>query len=352
MKKFEDYSYEELLELKKKLKGSTIAIEAASFLGGIYIAPELAVFLLSFLPYLFLKDNLETKIVQKDHDIVAIKEIYEEYIKSLINLASDMNVKNPLDIYFMIYFMYDYSIFSYDKLDHYEVNSYLIEKEIMGPIALNGHGVCRHISVLLQKVYSMMGYESDVCLGFFNILESQEQKEQIMKIMEALSLFKLSSGMREKIVKIISTANIRDEHMKKITSLGSIREGNHLISRANFNGATLMLDVYNGEIYTQVTRDLFLPKDCGFSKILRDERDVCFMPYIKQNNHICDEFGIQKISENYDYSESLFDKEIKLARRNYGCIEAVDTYKNFHKTHLNELYELESHLQKVLRKKY
>ena len=29
-----------------------------------------------------------------------------------------------------------------------------------------------------------------------------------------------------------------------------------------------------------------------------------------------------------------------------------DLYKDFHKTHLNELYELESHLQKVLRKKY
>ena len=54
--------------------------------------------------------------------------------------------------------------------------------------------------------------------------------------------------------------------------------------------------------------------------------------------------------------ETKISKEIKvnkkLARRNYGCIEAVDTYKNFHKTHLNELYELESHLQKVLRKKY
>ncbi len=27
-----------------------------------------------------------------------------------------------------------------------------------------------------------MGYESDVCLGFFNILESKEQKEQIIKL--------------------------------------------------------------------------------------------------------------------------------------------------------------------------
>ena len=41
------------------------AIEGASLLGGIYIAPGLAVFLLSFVPYLFLKDDLETKIVQK-----------------------------------------------------------------------------------------------------------------------------------------------------------------------------------------------------------------------------------------------------------------------------------------------
>ena len=350
MKKINDYSYEELLELKKKLKGSTIAIEGASLLGGIYIAPELAVFLLSFLPYLFLKDDLESKIVQKDPDIVAIKEIYEEYIKSLINLASDMNVKNPLDIYFLIYFMYDYGIFSYDKLDHYEVNSYLIEKEIMGPLALNGHGVCRHISILLQKVYSMMGYESDVCLGFFNILESQEQKEKIMKVMEALSSFKLPSGMREKIVKVVSATNIRDEHMKKITSLRSIREGNHLISRANFNGATLMLDVYNGEIYTQAARDLFLPKDCGFSQILRDDRIMSFMPY--QKNLVSDELGVQKISENYDYPESLFDKDINLARRNYGCIEALDAYKQFHKAHLNELTELENHLQKALKKKY
>ena len=352
MKKIDDYSYEELLELKKKLKESTIAIEGASLLGGIYIAPELAVFLLSFLPYLFLKDNLETKIVQKDHDIVAIKEIYEEYIKSLINLTSDMNVKNPLDIYFLVYYMYDNGIFSYDKLDHYEIRSYLIEKEIMGPLALNGHGVCRHISMLLQKLYYMMGYESDVCLGFLNIMESKEQQEKITKTMEAVSSFELSNSVREKVVKCVSAANIKSEYMKKSTSLVNIREGNHLITRTNFNGSTIMFDAQNGEIYTQVTRDLFLPKDCGFSKLLRDERDVCFMPYIKQNNHICDEFGIQKISENYDYQESLFDKEIKLARRNYGCIEAVDTYKNFHKTHLNELYELESHLQKVLRKKY
>lgn len=351
MKKFKDYSYEELLELKKKLKGSTIAIEAASLSGGIYIAPELAVFLLSFWLYPFLSDSLEKKIVQKDPDIIAIKEIYEEYIKSLINLASDMNVKNPLDIYYLIYFMYDSGIFSYDKIDNYKVRSYLIQKEIMGPLALNGHGVCRHISALLQKLYSMMGYESDVCLGFFNVLESQEQKEQIIKIMETASSFKLSSSMREKVVKGVSAANIKSEYMKKISSLTSIKAGNHLITRANFNGATLMLDAYNGEIYTQATRDLFLPKNCGYSKLLKDDHIISFMPYQK-NFFISDVLGIQKIRENYDYPESLFDKEIRLARRNYGGIEALDTYKSFYKTHLNELNELESHLQNTLKKKY
>ena len=118
MKKIDDYSYEELLELKKKLKGSTIAIEGASLLGSIYIAPGLAVFLLSFLPYLFLKDDLETKIVQKDHDIVAIKEIYEEYIKSLINLASDMNVKNPLDIYLLQLDFLNQQLLNFPNLTH------------------------------------------------------------------------------------------------------------------------------------------------------------------------------------------------------------------------------------------
>ena len=38
MKKIDDYSYEELLELKKKITGSTIAIEGASLLGSIYLS--------------------------------------------------------------------------------------------------------------------------------------------------------------------------------------------------------------------------------------------------------------------------------------------------------------------------
>ncbi len=285
-----------------------------------------------------------------------LENVYNALLFHTIDTLKQLDATDILDIWVIVNLMCQNGCFSYNKNEWNDCLSNnspkILEILVKHKFFLNGHGVCRHISMLLQKIYYMMGYESDVCLGFFNILESKEQKEQIMKIMEVLSSFKLSSGMREKVVKAVSATNIRNEHMKKITSLGSIREGNHLISRANFNGATLMLDAYNGEIYTQATRDLFLPQDCGFSKLLRDERDICFMPYIKQNNHICDEFGIQKISENYDYPESLFDKEIKLARRNYGCIEAVDTYKDFHKTHLNELYELESHLQKVLRKKY
>lgn len=285
-----------------------------------------------------------------------LENVYNALLFHTIDTLKQLDATDILDIWVIVNLMCQNGCFSYNRNEWNDClsnnSSKSLEILVKHKLFLNGHGVCRHISMLLQKIYYMMGYESDVCLGFFNILESKEQKEQIMKIMEVLSSFKLSSGMREKVVKAVSATNIRNEHMKKITSLGSIREGNHLISRANFNGATLMLDAYNGEIYTQATRDLFLPQDCGFSKLLRDERDICFMPYIKQNNHICDEFGIQKISENYDYPESLFDKEIKLARRNYGCIEAVDTYKDFHKTHLNELYELESHLQKVLRKKY
>lgn len=285
-----------------------------------------------------------------------LENVYNTLLFHTIDTLKQLDATDILDIWVIVNLMCQNGCFSYNRNEWNDClsnnSSKSLEILVKHKLFLNGHGVCRHISMLLQKIYYMMGYESDVCLGFFNILESKEQKEQIMKIMEVLSSFKLSSGMREKVVKAVSATNIRNEHMKKITSLGSIREGNHLISRANFNGATLMLDAYNGEIYTQATRDLFLPQDCGFSKLLRDERDICFMPYIKQNNHICDEFGIQKISENYDYPESLFDKEIKLARRNYGCIEAVDTYKDFHKTHLNELYELESHLQKVLRKKY
>lgn len=285
-----------------------------------------------------------------------LENVYNTLLFHTIDTLKQLDATDILDIWVIVNLMCQNGCFSYNKNEWNDClsnnSSKSLEILVKHKLFLNGHGVCRHISMLLQKIYYMMGYESDVCLGFFNILESKEQKEQIMKIMEVLSSFKLSSGMREKVVKAVSATNIRNEHMKKITSLGSIREGNHLISRANFNGATLMLDAYNGEIYTQATRDLFLPQDCGFSKLLRDERDICFMPYIKQNNHICDEFGIQKISENYDYPESLFDKEIKLARRNYGCIEAVDTYKDFHKIHLNELYELESHLQKVLRKKY
>lgn len=285
-----------------------------------------------------------------------LENVYNALLFHTIDTLKQLDATDILDIWVIVNLMCQNGCFSYNRNEWNDClsnnSSKSLEILVKHKLFLTGHGVCRHISMLLQKIYYMMGYESDVCLGFFNILESKEQKEQIMKIMEVLSSFKLSSGMREKVVKAVSATNIRNEHMKKITSLGSIREGNHLISRANFNGATLMLDAYNGEIYTQATRDLFLPQDCGFSKLLRDERDICFMPYIKQNNHICDEFGIQKISENYDYPESLFDKEIKLARRNYGCIEAVDTYKDFHKTHLNELYELESHLQKVLRKKY
>lgn len=285
-----------------------------------------------------------------------LENVYNALLFHTIDTLKQLDATDILDIWVIVNLMCQNGCFSYNRNEWNDClsnnSSKSLEILVKHKLFLNGHGVCRHISMLLQKIYYMMGYESDVCLGFFNILESKEQKEQIMKIMEVLSSFKLSSGMREKVVKAVSATNIRNEHMKKITSLGSIREGNHLISRANFNGATLMLDAYNGEIYTQATRDLFLLQDCGFSKLLRDERDICFMPYIKQNNHICDEFGIQKISENYDYPESLFDKEIKLARRNYGCIEAVDTYKDFHKTHLNELYELESHLQKVLRKKY
>ena len=214
------------------------------------------------MPYLFLKDDLETKIVQKDHDIVAIKEIYEEYIKSLINLASDMNVKNPLDIYFLIYFMYDYGIFSYDKLDHYEVNSYLIEKEIMGPLALNGHGVCRHASVFLQKIYSLLGYDSSVMIGFFNSISNSKDTIKTKSHDEAKRYIEEYFSNRKN--------SIRDIEFQQDFRSIEISTGNHMVTSVNAEDKTYLFDITQHIAYTTLYPD-----------ILHIDWDYFFIPYKK-----------------------------------------------------------------------
>lgn len=172
MKKIdENTSYEELLKQKQ-----ICMVE----LGALCVATSVLTTILRnpapFIPFLGITHELTSKMKkientmsENDEDIKAIKIIYDEILENTIKEFKKFELNNPIETYQLFDSMFRYGSFSYDLNCSHPLKMSFIKSVAMEKILfLNGHGVCRHLAVFLNKIYESLGYESDIISGHLN----------------------------------------------------------------------------------------------------------------------------------------------------------------------------------------
>lgn len=325
MKDFNEMTYDELIKVRKNNNLRTGILSGSSaLLMFLTINP---LYLLSIVCFIasnnLSKSALSGEIAKKDEDIKLINTICDEIINNIVKFANTLEVKNPLDAFYFFCEMYNNGYLSYDLNNkHFIKFPYYKDFELRCALTLNGHGVCRHISIFLKEFYKKLGYESDVVYGFMKEINADDFR----RINELPTNDK---DVAKTIAKTIS--NLKDIKLNLLFS--KFRYLNHAVTRVNFDDMTLLTDASNSMMLFPKLKDVFYSSPSFKLLFILDE-----------------DAKKKEIEEKYKYNYEKLLFQILESTLKYK--REKDLFKNFHKDNLDMLEEAESLTQKVLEKKY
>lgn len=325
MKDFNEMTYDELIKVRKNNNLRTGILSGSSaLLMFLTINP---LYLLSIVCFIasnnLSKSALSGEIAKKDEDIKLINTICDEIINNIVKFANTLEVKNPLDAFYFFCEMYNNGYLSYDLNNkHFIKFPYYKDFELRCALTLNGHGVCRHISIFLKEFYKKLGYESDVVYGFMKEINADDFR----RINELPTNDK---DVAKTIAKTIS--NLKDIKLNLLFS--KFRYLNHAVTRVNFDDMTLLTDASNSMMLFPKLKDVFYSSPSFKLLFILDE-----------------DAKKKEIEEKYEYNYEKLLFQILESTLKYK--REKDLFKNFHKDNLDMLEEAESLTQKVLEKKY
>lgn len=325
MKNFNEMTYDELIKVRKNNNLRTGILSGSSaLLMFLTINP---LYLLSIVCFIasnnLSKSALSGEIAKKDEDIKLINTICDEIINNIVKFANTLEVKNPLDAFYFFCEMYNNGYLSYDLNNkHFIKFPYYKDFELRCALTLNGHGVCRHISIFLKEFYKKLGYESDVVYGFMKEINADDFR----RINELPTNDK---DVAKTIAKTIS--NLKDIKLNLLFS--KFRYLNHAVTRVNFDDMTLLTDASNSMMLFPKLKDVFYSSPSFKLLFILDE-----------------DAKKKEIEEKYEYNYEKLLFQILESTLKYK--REKDLFKNFHKDNLDMLEEAESLTQKVLEKKY
>ena len=107
-----------------------------------------------------------------------LENVYNTLLFHTIDTLKQLDATDILDIWVIVNLMCQNGCFSYNKNEWNDCLSNNSPKSleilVKHKFFLNGHGVCRHSSVFLQEIYSLLGYDSSVMIGFFNSISNSK----------------------------------------------------------------------------------------------------------------------------------------------------------------------------------
>ena len=325
MKDFNEMTYDELIKVRKNNNLRTGILSGSSAL--LMLLTINPLYLLSIVCFIasnnLSKSALSDEIAKKDEDIKLINTICDEIINNIVKFANTLEVKNPLDAFYFFCEMYNNGYLSYDLNNkHFIKFPYYKDFELRCALTLNGHGVCRHISIFLKEFYKKLGYESDVVYGFMKEINADDFR----RINELPTNDK---DVAKTIAKTIS--NLKDIKLNLLFS--KFRYLNHAVTRVNFDDMTLLTDASNSMMLFPKLKDVFYSSPSFKLLFILDE-----------------DAKKKEIEEKYEYNYEKLLFQILESTLKYK--REKDLFKNFHKDNLDMLEEAESLTQKVLEKKY
>lgn len=338
MKKIdENTSYEELLKQKTigRFELGTLCV-ATSVLTTILRNPS------PFIPFLgitYKLINKETEIekimAENDEDIKAIKIIYDEILGNTIKEFKKFELNNPIEAYQLFDAMFRYGSFSYDLNCSHPLKMSIIKSLATEEILfLNGHGVCRHLAVFLNKIYESLGYESDIVSGHLN---TTNQKCFDAFLNECSKTTLTSEEMNKKLI----TKYLRPGIFSKLNYEKSKGYFNHALPRVNFESMTILTDPSTENIFGSILDDICLT-------IL--PTNIIFVINRSTTKNFNDYYEIEPIREYTEYQLDVINSAIVEGLNK--AKEAKSTFDSFHKDNLPALEEAENLMKKILKKKY
>lgn len=338
MKKIDDYSYEELLKQKQ-----ICMIE----LGALCVATSVLTTILRnpapFIPFLGIayklvskKDKIENTMSENDEDIKAIKIIYDEILENTIKEFKKFELNNPIETYQFFDSMFRYGSFSYDLNCSHPLKMSIIKSIAMEKILfLNGHGICRHSAVFLNKIYESLGYESDIASGHLN---TTNQKD-FDAFLDECSEFPLP---REEISKKLITKYLKQGIFSTLNYEKMKGYYNHALPRVNFDSMTILTDPSTQNIFGFVLGDVCLTISPPSNSVFVINRSA--------TKNFNDYYEIEPIREYTEYQLDVINSAIIEGLNK--AKEAKSTFDTFHKDNLPALEEAEDLTKKILKKKY
>ena len=341
MKKIDNYSYEELLKQKRigRFELGALCV-ATSVLTTILRNPA------PFIPFLGISYKLANKeaeieiiMSENDEDIKAIKIIYDEILENTIKEFKKFELNNPIETYQLFDSMFRYGSFSYDLNCSHPLKMSFIKSVAMEKILfLNGHGVCRHLAVFLNKIYESLGYESDIISGHLN---TTNQKCFDAFFNECSKTTLTSEEMNKKLI----TKYLRPGIFSKLNYEKNKGYSNHALPRVNFDSMTILTDPSTQNIFGFVLGDVCLTISPPSNSVFVINRSTT-----KSFNDFYDIDPIREYTEYAKYQLDVINSAIIEGLNK--AKEAESTFDTFHKENLPALEEAEDLTKKILKKKY
>ncbi len=338
MKKIDDYSYEELLKQKRigRFELGALCV-ATSVLTTILRNPA------PFIPFLGISYKLANKeaeieiiMSENDEDIKAIKIIYDEILENTIKEFKKFELNNPIETYQLFDSMFRYGSFSYDLNCSHPLKMSFIKSVAMEKILfLNGHGVCRHLAVFLNKIYESLGYESDIISGHLN---TTNQKCFDAFFNECSKTTLTSEEMNKKLI----TKYLRPGIFSKLNYEKNKGYSNHALPRVNFESMTILTDPSTENIFGSILGDICLTISPPSNSVFVINRST--------TKNFNDYYEIEPIREYTEYQLDVINSAIIEGLNK--AKEAKSTFDTFHKDNLPALEEAENLTKKILKKKY
>ena len=277
-------------------------------------------------------------MAENDEDIKAMRIIYNEILENTIKEFKKFELNNPIETYQFFDSMFRYGSFSYDLNCSHPLKMSIIKSIAMEKfLFLNGHGVCRHSAVFLNKIYESLGYESDIASGHLN---TTNQKDFDV-FLDECSEFPLP---REEISKKLITKYLKQGIFSTLNYEKMKGYYNHALPRVNFDSMTILTDPSTHNIFGSVLGDIYLT-------IL--PTNIVFVINRSTTKSFNDFYDIDPIREYTEYAKYQLDVINSAITEGLNkAKEAESAFESFHKDNLPALEEAENLTKKILKKKY
>lgn len=205
--------------------------------------------------YLIIVTFMLNSNVAYTKDVLAVRELYEDFIKNYAKLNKMFDLSDPVQIYTMFHYLLWKGYLSKGKSFTFSTERVKEMGNLDGANVVTGTSVCRHIAPMLRDILIQEGISSGA-LGVYDkpptidISFLDEPKYSEEDLLDSINKITNYESLDYALEVFNTNKNIEIKpHRKDILDLISSLVGNHCITFASKNEKNYFLDPSSGYIY-------------------------------------------------------------------------------------------------------